>query len=360
MTVMQAPHSADNPTTGSNMDYEITWFTPENRDDFVTFLASFSGQQYSPESFVGADWWVPTNPLGGFLLIAHTKEEIAARGILTGRKLVYRDQVVDCFEIGGTYTQPQHQRRGLFKRIVKKAMELGFETPAQLIYGTPNDRSGPGYRKLGYSFIDQQDSHFALIPRTIHPVLRRVGLKRGAIEHVPPPEPTKQSGTCVINELNLDQYIAETTGLPRINWTGDDYLRRRFAGSGTGGNRRFFRIDTAGGPFCCALRHYCLTFLRLLLVSEYFLDGRIDSGSTTLRLLRRIASTCYRNHDGVYLKCSVDPSEPAALRVLRQQLLVHRELPICYTINPNTSTDAVERMMQELTPVFQLTDCDIG
>lgn len=342
------------------MEYHVTWFTSGQRREFEHFIESFRGKAYRPDAFIGPNWWDSSSPLGGFLLFAFTPDEIASRCVLTGRRLAFQGQVIDCFEIGGTCTMAQHQRKGLFTRLVKQAMELGFDAPAQVIYGTPNDRSGPGYQKLGYSFLDQQDSHFVLLTHSVHPLLRKLGLKKGPVTSATRCREQEHSQGWTIAEVDLDRYANATGEFSRMNWAGDGYLKRRLGAGGDVRHRRFFHASSAGEEAWYALDNYELSFLRLILVSEYFMNGRIDHGPAKFRLLRKIASAYYRNHDGVYLKCRVDPKVAPIVWALKHGLFVHRELPICYFANPRYSSDSIDQLMHGLSDVFQLTDCDIG
>ncbi|MBN1506304.1 MAG: GNAT family N-acetyltransferase [Sedimentisphaerales bacterium] len=342
------------------MEYEIVWFTSGQRREYERFIAGFPGKSYCSETFIGPNWWEPGNPLGGFLLFAYTPDKIASRCVLTGRRLAYEGKPIDCFEIGGTYTLEQHQRKGLFSRLVKQAMRLGLDTPAQVIYGTPNDRSGPGYRKLGYHFIDRPNSRLVLLAHSIHPLLRKLGLKKAPVSRIERPSRQVRCRKWTFTEVSLDEYAAATGPFPRMNWAGDGYLKRRLGTGGDASRRRFFHASSADEQAWYALDDYTLSFLRLILVSEFFLNGQVDFGPTKLRVLRRIASAYYRHHDGIYLKCRVDPEVGTIARVLKHGAFVHRQLPICYYANPRVSSRDIDRMMQKLVEVFQLTDCDIG
>jgi predicted N-acetyltransferase YhbS len=49
-----------------------------------------------------------------------------------------------------TATHPDHQRRGIFSRLTRQALEELAAEGVELVFNTPNDRSGPGYLKLGW------------------------------------------------------------------------------------------------------------------------------------------------------------------------------------------------------------------
>ena len=341
------------------MDYEITYFQPNQRDDYVSFLKKFSEKDDSTTMFRADDWWTPTNPFQGFLLFAHTTEEIAAGCTITGRQLSYSGDVVDCFEIGDTWTLPQHQRRGLFTRLVKTAMELGFAAGPKLIYGTPNNQSGPGYRKLGYSFIDNEQHYLILMPKMVQIALRKAGMKRGPIVARDRPDNyTLTSKGMTISEMQPDEYFATTRSFTRMNHVDDTYLPRRLRTSRRR-NRRFFCANGSTGVFHASVRDHKVSFFNPLLVSEYFLNGSIDNTTAKLDFLCAIQRGYYKSADGIYLKSYTPPSGGRLSVLLKHGYVVHRDLPICYACSGIPKEEA-DVMMAQLAPAFQLTDCDIG
>lgn len=50
-----------------------------------------------------------------------------------------------------TATHPDYQRSGIFTRLTRCALEDLTAEGVDLVFNTPNDRSGPGYLKLGWS-----------------------------------------------------------------------------------------------------------------------------------------------------------------------------------------------------------------
>ena len=187
-----------------------------------------------------------------------------------------REQVGDCYEIGGTCTLPQHRRKGLFSRLVKQAMQLAFDSGHMLIYGTPNDKSGPGYKKLGFSFVDKQDNFLMWLCNPANALLRKLNLKRKRIQNTRILSSIESVFySTKVTEIALGQYIHATKSFVRMNRVDEKYLRHRLTVS-KDNNRRFFHGSGRTGQFYCAIRDYKLRFLHLLIMSEYFLDGHID------------------------------------------------------------------------------------
>lgn len=342
------------------MDYKIICFQNEQFLDYRTFLGKFKKKHYRMSDFIGDQWWTPTNPFRGFILFAFIEgEEIVSRCVITERKLKYAGAIIDSYEIGGTDTLPQHRKRGLFTRLVKKAMEVGFAAGPKLIYGTPNAQSGPGYRKLQYSFVDIEDQYLVLMITSVNPVLRKLALKKGSIistrrgQHY-----NHLLRRVTITEISAAEYIDATKGFVRMNYTDHAYLTRRLSVT-EHNNRRFFRGARNTSDFYCAIRNHKLGFLQSVLVSEYFLNGCLDHSPGKFGFLRAIEAGYYHNTDGIYLKCSVDPRSVLFGRFAKYGYVVHRKLPICYAF-ADINREHVDQMMSQLVTIYQLSDCDIG
>lgn len=52
-----------------------------------------------------------------------------------------------------TATHPEFQRRGIFRSLTEAALDLAREDGVDLVFNTPNEKSKPGYLKLGWSEV---------------------------------------------------------------------------------------------------------------------------------------------------------------------------------------------------------------
>lgn len=57
------------------------------------------------------------------------------------------------FRAVDTATHPDHQGKGVFKKLTLKAVELANENGGDFIFNTPNTQSRPGYLKMGWSDV---------------------------------------------------------------------------------------------------------------------------------------------------------------------------------------------------------------
>ncbi len=61
-----------------------------------------------------------------------------------------QDGVVRAVRAVDTATHPEYQRRGIFSRLTRQALDELTAEGVHLVFNTPNERSGPGYLKLGW------------------------------------------------------------------------------------------------------------------------------------------------------------------------------------------------------------------
>lgn len=60
-----------------------------------------------------------------------------------------------------TSTHPDHQRKGIFKRLTLHALDEVEKDGVDLVFNTPNEKSMPGYLKMGWEYVG-----------TIHPMIK--------------------------------------------------------------------------------------------------------------------------------------------------------------------------------------------
>ncbi|WP_037493870.1 GNAT family N-acetyltransferase [Sneathiella glossodoripedis] len=347
------------------MTYEVSYFKSTEEDKFYNLIGKLKNETQEKYTHDSLCFWAPQNLLGGYAIFAHTDEEIAATCFLTRRDIQVSGTTYKCYEIGGTNTYPQHQRQGLFSKLVNTAKAIAFDDPEiQLIYGTPNDRSGPGYKKLGYSFIDQTNSQLIILPR-LTSIFRKKILKK-APDVKSSDLPIRREVKSIngkIEKLSIDEYIAATRNFRRLNCASEDYLKSRlnrvnFPGENL--ERAYFRVYNKEWSFFLALKKHKLDFLNLILVSECFHDKDSISFSTKLKLIKLASKLTYSDYDGVYLKDQVNVQQSNLLSYLFSGYVKHRTLPICFLESPSRPSIITEESSREITSSFQMTDCDIG
>lgn len=119
-------------------------------------------------------WKHSDNPFGrsyGIYALDEATDRIAALRILLSWKFVSNGNVcLHAARAVDTATHPSYQRQGLFSRLTMQAVSDLREEGSDLIFNTPNEKSLPGYLKMGWKLVDKR----ALYLRTLRPA-RMVG-----------------------------------------------------------------------------------------------------------------------------------------------------------------------------------------
>ncbi|WP_423818761.1 GNAT family N-acetyltransferase [Salinimicrobium sp. TIG7-5_MAKvit] len=95
------------------------------------------------------------NPFGkSLVLIAH--EEGGIIGVRAFMRWQWRskEKIFNAFRAVDTATHPNHQGKGVFKKLTLAAVELAKKNGDHFVFNTPNDQSRPGYLKMGWEAVD--------------------------------------------------------------------------------------------------------------------------------------------------------------------------------------------------------------
>lgn len=96
------------------------------------------------------------NPFGkSLVLIAEENQELIGVRAFMRWKWQKGDKVYSAFRAVDTATHPDHQGKGIFKKLTLKALEIGEENGDHFVFNTPNTQSKPGYIKMGWSEVDK-------------------------------------------------------------------------------------------------------------------------------------------------------------------------------------------------------------
>lgn len=91
------------------------------------------------------------NPFGeSLVLLAVENEKIIGVRALMRWRWQKKEQVYTAFRAVDTATHPEHQGKGIFKKLTLKAIEVAESEGDHFIFNTPNEKSRPGYLKMGW------------------------------------------------------------------------------------------------------------------------------------------------------------------------------------------------------------------
>lgn len=137
-----------------------------NREDIpeiISVLRSSLGESKLPKSESIWNFKHTENPFGpSLVLVAEEKGEIIGVRAFMRWQWQYGDEEFSAFRAVDTATHPDHQGKGVFKRLTLEAIQRGLLEGDDFIFNTPNSKSLPGYLKMGWEKVGKLCVH--LIP----------------------------------------------------------------------------------------------------------------------------------------------------------------------------------------------------
>jgi len=120
----------------------------------VELLKRSLGEQSSPKTIEYWLWKHVKNPFGEspVLLAEENGNLIGVRAMLQWHWKI-ADKSLFALRAVDTSTDPSHQGKGIFSKLTKQMIKDSIESENQFIFNTPNEKSKPGYIKMGWSEV---------------------------------------------------------------------------------------------------------------------------------------------------------------------------------------------------------------
>ena len=245
----------------------------------------------TPELFA---WKHFSNPFGESLaLVAESGGQIVGLRALMRWELRTDDgSTLRCVRAVDTATHPDHHRRGIFRRLTEEAIEAAEADGVDLVFNTPNAKSGAGYLSMGWVEVGS----IGVLARPSWRFLAKrpsVGAQEDAGLFMSHPTPV----------MPLTVGDRQPLGLrtPRT----EDYLKWRYASHPTA---RYFRVDR--GESVAVVRPNIRNGRRELIVVDAF-------GGHAAAVIRRAA----RKSKSAYLVAWFSRGSPERRAAIRSGLL---------------------------------------
>lgn len=97
-------------------------------------------------------WKHLDNPFGrSIMLVARAEGKLVGfRAFMRWELTGPRGDTVRCVRPVDTATHPEHLRQGIFRRLTLEALDIASAEGVELVFNTPNRRSGAGYSTMGW------------------------------------------------------------------------------------------------------------------------------------------------------------------------------------------------------------------
>jgi GNAT superfamily N-acetyltransferase len=138
----------------STSEMQVRPYRAEDEEQLLAVLsASLGGGPAGPWSSTFLRWKHLENPFGASLMLV---AEMAGRIVGLRAFLRWRfraaDRTMTALRAVDTATHPDYHRRGIFSQLTREALIVARDQ-ADLVFNTPNEKSLPGYLKLGWGVV---------------------------------------------------------------------------------------------------------------------------------------------------------------------------------------------------------------
>lgn len=146
----------DVPPSGAKKEMRIRQATPEDLPAIVEVLKASLGESKLQKSEAIWRYKHLDNPFGqSLVLVAQEGDQIIGVRAFMRWQWQYKNKVHAAFRAVDTATHPDHQGKGVFKKLTLKAIEMGKQNGDHFIFNTPNNQSMPGYLKMGWEKVSK-------------------------------------------------------------------------------------------------------------------------------------------------------------------------------------------------------------
>lgn len=157
-------------------------------------------------------------------------------------QLVRAGQLVRAARAVDTATDPAHQGRGVFSRLTLHGLETLRHEGTAFVFNTPNERSRPGYLKMGWQALGRVA--VAARPRTPASLVRMATARTAAAMWSTPCDAGVPAAEALADRAGVDALLRSQPPVGMTTRRSPEYLDWRYAGFGPLGYRAM--VDAAG------------------------------------------------------------------------------------------------------------------
>jgi GNAT superfamily N-acetyltransferase len=216
------------------LDYQIRPFRDEDEDQVVELLQTTMGDGPTGRRTVDFFRWKHLeNPFGpSHMLVAEADRLLIGFRAFMRWRFRANGRVVRAVQAVDTATHPDYQGMGIFSALTRRAVE-SLRDDVDMIYNTPNDKSLPGYLKMGWQTVGRLPV-WVRVRRPIRLAKGLSSLRKEATRQVEPTPVDAEPATTVLADDNVKDLLArrgaETGTLSTAR--SHEYLTWRYGSSG--------------------------------------------------------------------------------------------------------------------------------
>ncbi len=125
--------------------------TTEDKPAIIQLMKQSLGESLIPKSESLWNWKHEQNPFGSsFVLLAEEDQTLIGLRAFMQWQWQWKGATYRAIRAVDTATHPQHQGKGIFKKLTLQQLQACKEEGVHFVFNTPNDKSKPGYLKMGW------------------------------------------------------------------------------------------------------------------------------------------------------------------------------------------------------------------
>jgi N-acetylglutamate synthase-like GNAT family acetyltransferase len=252
--------------------------TAQDKPAMIELLKKSLGEGLIPKSEALWAWKHEQNPFGpSFVLLAEENNTLIGLRAFMQWQWQWKGTVYNAIRAVDTATHPDHQGKGIFKKLTLQQLELCKQQGVHFVFNTPNDQSRPGYLKMGWV----QQGRMPLKLKVLNPLALAYAL---AFKKTVPASTSNDPTPAQVWDTNiyklLENYSANADHLTTVQ--SASYIRWRYA------NNPLFRYNyfTDNETFLLIGRIKNHSFTRELRLVDFML---FNSSSANRRINSRIS-----------------------------------------------------------------------
>jgi predicted N-acetyltransferase YhbS len=143
---------------------EVRPALPADRPAIIELLRQSLGDSTIPKSEELWIWKHEQNPFGeSFVLVAEENHQLIGVRAFMQWEWQWKGTTYKAIRAVDTATHPQHQGKGIFRKLTLQQADMCRRQGINFIFNTPNAQSKPGYLKMGWNVQDTMPLKMALL-----------------------------------------------------------------------------------------------------------------------------------------------------------------------------------------------------
>lgn len=207
-------------------DLEIRAADDGELDAIVELMRESLGEGRIPRTREFFRWKHLDNPFGRSpMLVALDGERLVGLRVFLRWAFHWEGRTVRAVRPVDTVTHPAYRGRGIFRRLTEELLARTRDDDAPIVFNTPNDKSRPGYLKMGWGLVGRVPLWVAPRPRLVGSILSG---RSGATDVEEPPRGSVKEVVAGLDEALLRNDRERRRG--RLHTVRSrDYLTWRYA-----------------------------------------------------------------------------------------------------------------------------------